>query len=366
MTKMTLITGFLLFSSLFTGDVIVNDEISPEVTPNFSEEQLENDVSGQEQVFELPISGSTGYATVRTIAKEKQNPESEEVFILNMGEAFCILREEGEYWEVLRGDDTGWIHSDYCMINLPDVLPSVIYDNKNAYESVFYSMGREIPNISGEKLYDSVSYNERLGEESFTMPILYSTAKKVAKAQENARTDGNCLVIIETYRPMETQQAVVNGMYQLLNDDEEVRMAIYSWGLTYFISTDISSHQKGFAFDVTLAKILETEERITGDFSYEAVISYEEYKMPTDIHDLCPDSASMLYPIPSTADWTKVPVSENMNESAILLQKYCTEAGFFPLSSEWWHFNDFDAKIHEDNIGLFLLTDVVSCEPIYG
>ena len=32
-----------------------------------------------------------------------------------------------------------------------------------------------------------------------------------------------------------------------------------------------------------------------------------------------------------------------MTTEAKKLQHYCTQAGFTPLASEWWHFNDLDA-----------------------
>ena len=33
-----------------------------------------------------------------------------------------------------------------------------------------------------------------------------------------------------------------------------------------------------------------------------------------------------------------------MTESAIKLRDYCTGVGMSPLASEWWHFNDLDAR----------------------
>lgn len=33
-----------------------------------------------------------------------------------------------------------------------------------------------------------------------------------------------------------------------------------------------------------------------------------------------------------------------MTEDALRLKRYCTQAGLSPLASEWWHFNDLEAK----------------------
>ena len=33
-----------------------------------------------------------------------------------------------------------------------------------------------------------------------------------------------------------------------------------------------------------------------------------------------------------------------MTEGARVLRTYCANAGLSPLASEWWHFNDLDAR----------------------
>ena len=33
-----------------------------------------------------------------------------------------------------------------------------------------------------------------------------------------------------------------------------------------------------------------------------------------------------------------------MTEDALKLREFCTQAGFSPLASEWWHFNDLTTK----------------------
>ena len=38
------------------------------------------------------------------------------------------------------------------MINLPDIIPSIIYDDTNSYSSLFKSSGIDIPNVTGKKL----------------------------------------------------------------------------------------------------------------------------------------------------------------------------------------------------------------------
>ena len=64
------------------------------------------------------------------------------------------------------------------MVNLPDLIPSIIYDDTNAYSSLFKSSEIDIPNITGKQLYNNKTYNERLSKEEFMMPVIYAMAKK--------------------------------------------------------------------------------------------------------------------------------------------------------------------------------------------
>lgn len=55
-----------------------------------------------------------------------------------------------------------------------------------------------------------------------------------------------------------------------------------------------------------------------------------------------------------------------MNESAIFLQQYCTNAGLSPLASEWWHFNDLatlELIRNNGNMGNYYLSTIVSSVP---
>ena len=107
----------------------------------------------------------------------------------------------------------GWLENELCMINLPDVLPSIVYENPNAKASIFKTCGKDIEGITGQKLYDGLFYNQRLGRDEYLMPINYAMAKKVGAAQKNALKEGDCLKIIETFRPYEVQMLVKDAVY---------------------------------------------------------------------------------------------------------------------------------------------------------
>ena len=119
------------------------------------------------QNFELPLEGSTGFAGAAVmLLYERPDGTSTVLRRLAVGDMFYIRQESGAYWQVCLLDGTvGWLENELCMINLPDVLPSVVYDNPNAKASIFKTCGKDIEVITGQKLYDGLFYNQRLGRD---------------------------------------------------------------------------------------------------------------------------------------------------------------------------------------------------------
>ena len=320
--------------------------------------------------LELPVNGATGYASVLMDLKATADAGSETISELEAGTAFEVLEEVGDWWYVRTATESGWVQHLYCFINLPDVVPSIIYDNTNTYASKFVSSGKTIPGITGEALYDGKAYNMRLGKVSDIVPVLYSMSKKIHLAQQAALEEGNTLVIYEGYRPFFAQKLTVDALTTLAAADPEVMAGIntHPWDTNWFIATSISNHQMGYAIDVTLAKITEQQEFVIGDYTATAVTGYTEYTMPTTIHELSMASATFTGPVKSSSPtaWLQATLADTMNEAAILLQRYCTDAGLTPLASEWWHFNDLDARFAtEDNSskGEYLLDATMSEAP---
>ena len=259
--------------------------------------------------------------------------------VLSPGDSFTILSEKGNWWKVSSSHGTGWVDHRFCMINLPDVVPSMVYDATNSYSSRYVSSGKEIPGITGEALYQGKVYNPRFDQEQYLMPVLYHTAKKVCAAQQAALKQGNSLKLYEGYRPYSAQRAVVKALSALAEADPQVKAGITTepWSMTYFINTGYSNHQKGFAVDVSLVKVSRTEIRSTGGYTYLVPVEYEEYEMPTPMHELSMASASTTGPGEDT-------LADTMNAPAIALRGYFGKAGMTPLESEWWHFNDYAAR----------------------
>ncbi|WP_208560683.1 M15 family metallopeptidase [Marinilactibacillus kalidii] len=302
----------------------------------------------EEGPFELPIAGSGGYTSTNQVLYTEPNVDSAKVTDLMQGTPFLIEQEQGEWWQIQTVDEkTGWIEHRFAMINLPDVVPSIVYEHSNSYDSKFTSSYVAIPELTGQSLYDMRGYNGRLDEETFIMPILYQTAKKVQAAQQIALQNQESLKVYETFRPRDVQILVNDSLSRLADSNPDVKKGITEepWSMTWFINTSVSNHQRGLAIDLSLVKIDELSEQIVGDYHVPDVRAYTEYQMQTPIHELSTDSAMFKRPIAAKDQegWRDMEISEAVTEPALRMQSYMAEAGFTPLASEWWHFNDIDA-----------------------
>lgn len=255
-------------------------------------EKVYLDYLSEQEVFELPLQGATAYASIDLNFRE--TPEGALMAMMPQGTGFTILEDHGEWWLTTFEGTEGYVFANYCMLNLPDVLPSAIYENHNGSASVFHSSFVDIPEITGEKLYETYHFNERLDQMEFTMVVLYQTAIKIAQVQQKALNNGETLIIVELFRPASTQKKVVEAVTALSQSNATVRAGLTTapWSTSWFISTGVSNHQKGFAIDTSLGKVLATEVKYSGDYQYVDITDYEEYTMPTQIHELSYHSAS--------------------------------------------------------------------------
>lgn len=322
--------------------------------------------------FELPITGAAGYTSVEQPLYEEPQKDASGTLTLKPGTPFEIREEAGDFWFVNTGNLEGWIEHRLAFVNLPDVIPSIIYDHTNSYDSRFQSSRIDIPELTGKPLNPMINYNERLQEEAFIMPILYPTAKKVFHAQQLALQNGDSLVVYETFRPRELQLLVNDSLKELAELNEEVEKGITEapWSMTWFINVNVSNHQRGTAIDLSLADVEELTDRTIGDFKALKVESFTEYMMQTPIHELSAESAIFERPIASAdrEGWRELTINPNMTEPALRLQEYMVTAGFNPLASEWWHFNDVDA--YEDlgvhaGTGEYLINDALNSAPLW-
>ena len=311
--------------------------------------------------FELPVEGSTGYALVE---QRLDDVNGAKVGSIPAGQMYTILaKDETRFRVQLPSGGIGWVSQTYTMINLADIMPSIRYNATNSYDSLYRSCGKPLA-LTGKSLYTGKTLNNKLGYEEYNMPVLYAMAKKIAFVQATALSEGYTLVLYEGFRPRDVQRAVNEDLQVLMDNDKEVRTSINTWGKSWFIAKSVSNHQKGFAIDVSLAKITETSTVVMDGRNIIVPSKYEELQMPTAMHELSPAAAAIAYGVDSKSDsaWRKVPTAAGMTEGAKMLQNYCVLGGLSPLSSEWWHFNDLSARsaTNAAGSGEFYITGNVS------
>ncbi|MCD7948215.1 MAG: SH3 domain-containing protein [Oscillospiraceae bacterium] len=323
-------------------------------------------------VFELPISGASGYASVSLRLYTDQSADANVIATLNAGQGFTILEESGDWWQIALDEKQGWVKHQYCLINLPDVIPSIIYDNTNSYASIMKSSEKDIPNITGQALYQAKMYSARFDAEVYVVPVLYEMAKKIGAAQQAALAEGDTLIIYEAFRPYDVQQSIAGNLRALMNADPLVEEGVTRspWSMGWFIVTGISNHQRGAAIDVSLGKVVTRETRACGGYEYTAIREYSEYFMPTAMHELSAAAAIFLSPVSSNSAtaWLDAEPAETMNREALLLQTYCTNAGLTPLASEWWHFNDLESResaVNSGSVGKYFVQQNYSAVPFF-
>ena len=185
----------------------------PPVSSDPGEHMEQADVTGLSYwrgELELPVEGATGYAADTMALLREPSEGAEQIGQIPGGQGFAVLEEQGDWWRVRVPDlGEGWVCHDVCLINLPDVIPSIVYRNTNGSASLFRTSGEAIPGITGEQLYDSLCWNERLQREEYTVAVLYQMAKRICAAQQLALSEGYTLVLVEGFRPYDVQQQVV-------------------------------------------------------------------------------------------------------------------------------------------------------------
>ena len=209
----------------------------------------------------------------------------------------------------------------------------------------------EIPKVTGVVTggYEKV----RLKDGSFLVPLLYPTAQKLAVAAQAAVEEGYRLKIYDAFRPNKATREIYNLTNSILDEEfpaapytnviisrlnlpepqvvpraetspegevitEEVKKLTYrmvmcgsKYSLSYFLAKGGSLHNLGIAVDLTL----------------EDLDSGEELSMQTSMHDL-----------------SQYSVLGKNNSAAKKLAAIMKGAGFGDLISEWWHFQDNEAR----------------------
>jgi len=203
---------------------------------------------------------------------------------------------------------TGYIWANSTFVNLPDLMPSMRYDIKSAYANNFISGGYSIPNITNVKLYKFSKYsNSKIGRSEYYAPLLYPVAIKLQNALNSARSQGYNFIIYDTYRPTPVEKTIYTNYMNLYNNNATVRAAINrnGYNLSWFMTTGYSKHSQGIAIDMGLTNSSGTV--LAAQTNYGVL-----------------DESSVV---------------DYNNSNANKLKSLMTNAGFFSLKSEWWHYD---------------------------
>lgn len=317
--------------------------VGGQTLPGSDHSAVSNEVS-------MKTEPSPVYATVWPVKELNayRNPDlSESAGTVPLAQPLCVLGETGSAFIVEVDGERRYIDSNYCLINLPEYMGDLCsYNITNSYDSKYMIHEFEIPKVTGRvtKGYEHVLQ----ADGSYLVPLLYPTAKKLVRAAEAAAAEGYRLKIYDAFRPNRATQDIyyltstimdeplpdlpyTGVSVESLNlpapkivdedeDDDEpgvpiltyhMVMTLNNYELGSFLAPGMSLHNLGIALDLTV------EDLNTG----------EEIPMQTSMHDL---SAYSVVP--------------KNNDAAKALAKIMGSAGFGPLFSEWWHFQDNDAK----------------------
>lgn len=315
--------------------------------------------------------------------------------------AYCVLEENGGAFKIRYGsaDETGYIDSNYCMINLAEYLGNLCnYNITNSYRSKYLVHEFEIPGVSGTVItgYENVMMGKdalvkRLTEEmkkqtnpipveeyvitgdeeeiSFLVPYLYPCAKRLAIAAKDALSRGVKLKIYDAYRPNATTKMLYEKVSSILDTEipevtftgipiEELGLPEgYTWSggiidgeqntepalprLTYRIV--ILSPKPKYALHYFTAQGRSKHNLgVALDLTIQDLATGEELVMQTSINDLSSYS-----------------VRDNNGKNANLLSDIMTGAGYSTLVSEWWHYNDLE---NQEQLAPALMTTGVTPE----
>lgn len=275
--------------------------------------------------FESDLSGSTGYATHQLDAKDTIDGKT--IFKVDPGKSFCIIQEEKDYWLIKYDDKIGYIKYEDCMINLPDVEPSIYYEITNSEHSIFKTSEKSIYGLTGVKLYDfDKSYNSKIDRIEYIVPVTYDTAKLISQAQQLAVKNGYSLKIYDSYRPKSITKLASAKLYDasLVDPDISDGLTVYEedgqsyyWGSSWFLASTVSTHNCGAAIDVTLVDLY----------------TRQEVKMQSPMHEL--STRSVKYLSGGSTQFVGIATEETK-----LMNTIFTEVGMDGLASEWWHYQD--------------------------
>lgn len=203
------------------------------------------------------------------------------------------------------------LNKKYILINVKDIMQKeVLYSITNAKSALYKIHGNNIPNVTGMVLYRGMPTDDEV-----VVPLMYKTAEKLYMAENDFLKEGLTIKIYDTYRPYSVTKYLYENTLKVADKFSNLLNKVinnFEYSQRWFLAENASSHNYGVAIDMTLVDLH----------------SKRELEMQTTMHDLS---------VFSVVDYN--------NENAKKLARVMKHNGFVPLRSEWWHFQDNNAKV---------------------
>ena len=300
------------------------------------------------------------------------------------GTALCVLEEtENGLFAVRYQNDTGYVDSRYCMINLPDYMGSLCsYDITNSYRSIFLVHEYAVPEVSGMVLWGYENVHQ--ASDTYLVPLLYPTAKKLLQAAEAAREQGYILEVRDAFRPNAATvditakgkkllkeavpQYTYNGKPVTDLDQLDFADARQEWAEATVPTTEATEPTATGATDptattgateATTAPTEPTLDLTEMDLTYEVLMTNNGKWKVSDFLDegssthnqglaldivLLDKDGKELAAQTSIHDLSWYSSVARNNQNANILRKLMTEAGFAGVDAKWWHFQDIETR----------------------
>lgn len=307
--------------------------------------------------FSSSIEGATGWGTTTLAVYWTDSSDSSRIEQIPAKEPFRILsRYSDDMLQVEYNGMTGYVKTDYVLINLPDVEPDIIYNLTNATGSIFTATTErgtvnQKLDLYGTQIYyngDTAAYynsdtysrtagsragkiwNSKLGKYEFAVPILFTAAEKISKARTLALADGYDFKIYDAYRP-NTATQLMNTSFNSLYGQTGSALHLAGYNTSFYVASALSAHNIGCAIDLTMVQ------------------GSEEAEMPTQMHVLSGDAVLLNYSDTGRTahelygqpyDYYDENFANTMTEDARRLCWYMIHSGMTGLGSEWWHYQD--------------------------
>ena len=299
----------------------------------------DEDNAAESEIIAITTKESAIFATIWPVCDLEVYSDTERTDVIStatLGKAYCVLEEKDGMFAVRTENGTGYIDSNYCLINLPDYMGDLCcYNITNSYRSIYMVHEYEIPRVTGVVTEGYENILQTNGD--YLVPLMYPTAKKLLVAAQSAMEQGYKLKIYDAFRPYVATREIYDITERYMDDpipgrtytgkwvnlsalnlregEEEITYELLMtndiYRLNSFLARSGSTHNYGIALDLTIVDM---------ETGYEV-------SMQTSIHDL---------------SWYSV--KSRNNSAANVLADIMEGAGFGDLSTEWWHFQDNEAK----------------------